>query len=241
MELPHLKEYIPEENYNKIHNAKPLPQLYPGQDILFLLPGKPNTYLHGTIMSPVSIPKGYTLESQGSQYCRTWQHIHPLNCDTATSISRPHFESPATQISVEKPEDSTTKTTTLSQISRPQASKCTITPSKQTATSCHIPPSQIPRPCTANDTHIERPFTLPHNAATCPQHKTINPYKHHTTHNKLVFSPSSSCQQSTSTIHSDPESDTNTSISTSTFNPTSPTQSKSNSESSHMPHNLFHQ
>ena len=58
---------------------KTLPDITPGQKVLFLSPAEPHQYIEGTITSHASTPKSYIIESQGRSYCCNCQHIHPLN------------------------------------------------------------------------------------------------------------------------------------------------------------------
>ena len=98
------KKALQKENHSKLHNTRSLPELHPGQGVLFLSPNSPNTYIQDIITSPASAPR------------RTKQHICPLNCDTYLSpISGPFI----TQISAADPDKSTAETTP-SLIQRPQ-------------------------------------------------------------------------------------------------------------------------
>ena len=72
------------DNHDSRHQAKPLPELQPGQ-VLFLSPvDNKSEYIPGTILSPSSTPRSYKIEANGRIYCRTRQHIctihtiHPL-------------------------------------------------------------------------------------------------------------------------------------------------------------------
>ena len=73
------KKTIQKENYDKHHNTKTLPDITPGQKVLFLSPTEPHQYIEGTITSHASTPRSYIIESQGRSYCHNCQHIHPLN------------------------------------------------------------------------------------------------------------------------------------------------------------------
>ena len=61
---------------------KPLPELKPGQKILFLSPKEENQYIEGTVTSKASTPRSYYLESQSKQYCHTRQHICAIDINT---------------------------------------------------------------------------------------------------------------------------------------------------------------
>ena len=67
---------------------KPLPELKPGQKILFLSPKDENQYIEGTVTSKASTPRSYYLESQGKQYCRTRQHIRAIDTNTSQDHQR---------------------------------------------------------------------------------------------------------------------------------------------------------
>ena len=73
------KKTAQKENYDKHHNTKTLPDITPGQKILFLSPAEPHQYIEGTITSHASTPRSYIIESQGRSYHRNCQHIRPLN------------------------------------------------------------------------------------------------------------------------------------------------------------------
>ena len=90
------KKTTQKENYDKHHNTKPLPDITPGQKVLFLSPAEPNQFIEGTITSHASTPRSYIIESQGRNYRRNRQHIRPLNPiitrpspDSHTFITRP--------------------------------------------------------------------------------------------------------------------------------------------------------
>ena len=73
------KKTTQKENYDKHLNTKILPDITPGQKILFLSPAEPHQYVEGTITSHASTPRSYIIESQGRSYCCNRQHICPLN------------------------------------------------------------------------------------------------------------------------------------------------------------------
>ena len=90
-QTPHAIDYEEIRNYlldkkstqkryhDQSHNVKPLPELKPGQKILFLSPKDENQYIEGTLTSKASTHRSYYLESQGKQYCHIRQHIHPID------------------------------------------------------------------------------------------------------------------------------------------------------------------
>ena len=62
-------------HYDKRHNVRDLPELYPGQAVLFLSPADTNIYIEGTITGPSTTPCSYTIEAQGKTYCHNREHI----------------------------------------------------------------------------------------------------------------------------------------------------------------------
>ena len=69
------------------HNVKPLPELKPGQQVLFLSPAEQNQYFKGTVTTKATTPRNYYLEIQDKTYYHTFQHICTINADTP--ITRP--------------------------------------------------------------------------------------------------------------------------------------------------------
>ena len=61
------------------HNARSLPHLSQGQEVLFLSPADPNHYMEGTVLAKAPQPRSYLLESQGKTYRQTCQHICSLS------------------------------------------------------------------------------------------------------------------------------------------------------------------
>ena len=70
------------------HNARDLPELHPGQPVLFFNHADANSYKEGTITGPATTPRGYRLEAQGRVFHCTRQHTCPLDIDT-TPFPRP--------------------------------------------------------------------------------------------------------------------------------------------------------
>ena len=65
----------------KHHNEtqyQDLPELHPGQPVLFLSPAAVNLYIEGTITDPPTTPCSYMIEAQGRTYCcnRTTSSSH---------------------------------------------------------------------------------------------------------------------------------------------------------------------
>ena len=75
--------------YDTRHNTRPLPDLSPGQDVLFLSPVDQMSYLEGTIVSQASTPRSYIIEAQGRRYRHNRQHIKPINTDPPSPLARP--------------------------------------------------------------------------------------------------------------------------------------------------------
>ena len=67
------------DNHDSRHQAKLLPELLPGQQVLFLSPvNNKSEYIPGTILSPSSTPRSYKIEANGRIYHCTRQHIHTI-------------------------------------------------------------------------------------------------------------------------------------------------------------------
>ena len=79
---------VHKRNHNRIHNVKDLPELHPGQAVLFLSPADVNAYTESTITGPSTTPRSYIIEAQGRTYCHNRQHIRPIHIDTVP-IPRP--------------------------------------------------------------------------------------------------------------------------------------------------------
>ena len=76
------------DNHDSRHQAKPLLELQPGQQALFLSPvNNKSEYIPGTILSPSSTPWSYKIEANGRIYHCTRQHIHAIN--TIQPFTRP--------------------------------------------------------------------------------------------------------------------------------------------------------
>ena len=82
------KKATQKEYHDKSHNAKPLPELKPGQKLLFLSPREENQYIEGTITTKAGIPRSYYIECQGKTYYHTHQHILAIN--TEIPVSQDH-------------------------------------------------------------------------------------------------------------------------------------------------------
>ena len=71
------------------HNINPLPELKPGQKILFLSLKDENQYMEETVTSKASTPRSYYLESQGKQYHHNQQHIHAIDINALQDHQQP--------------------------------------------------------------------------------------------------------------------------------------------------------
>ena len=69
------KKATQKENHDKSHKARTLPDMIPGQEVLFLSPADPHQYIEGTITTHASTPRSYIIESNGRKYCQNCQHI----------------------------------------------------------------------------------------------------------------------------------------------------------------------
>ena len=71
------------ENHDRRHQVKPLPELQPRQQVLFLnCTDNKSEYIKGTILSQASTPRHYKTEANGRIYHCTRQHICTNNADT---------------------------------------------------------------------------------------------------------------------------------------------------------------
>ena len=69
MQLPYQQESNPpKENHDKRDKARTLPDIIPGQEVIFLSPADPQQYIEGTITAHASLPRSYIIESNGRNY-----------------------------------------------------------------------------------------------------------------------------------------------------------------------------
>ena len=102
------KKQSQKQYFDKSHNMKPLSQLNPGQEVLFLLPADHQSYIPGTIIDKASTPWNYTIEAQGIQYHRTRITSTPLNMISSLGklcITQSHLKalSQATSLNPQSP------------------------------------------------------------------------------------------------------------------------------------------
>ena len=79
---------VQKKHHERRHNTKDLPELHPGQPVLFLSPADVNSYTEGTITGPSTTSCSYMIEAQGRTYCHKRHHFHPIHTDT-TPFPRP--------------------------------------------------------------------------------------------------------------------------------------------------------
>ena len=97
IDLEQVKDYlinkrsVQKHYFNKRHNTRPLPDLSPGQDVLFLSLVDQMSYLEGTIASQANMPRSYLIEAQGCRYRCNRQHIRPINTEPPSPLARPYM------------------------------------------------------------------------------------------------------------------------------------------------------
>ena len=156
------------KHYDKRHNVRDLPDLYPGQAVLFLSPADTNIYIEGTITGPSTTPHSYNIEAQGRTYCRNREHICPLNIDKPT-ISRPsaHQEIPISgpsppQSPISSPPGDNSCQTSSARPSKPSripTLRHSASPSHNPATKHQVKTNHKPLSCipTSTNKFISRP------------------------------------------------------------------------------------
>ena len=155
------KKNLQKEYHDKTHNAKPLPELSQGQEVLFLSPADPNQYIEGTVLAKAPQPRSYLLESQGKTYRCTRQHIRPLSNAVIPRPSEPEqqittiSEPPASKhqnSTISGPPMSEQQKSTITRPPMPEHQNTSIT--RPSASPRYIPtisrpptPKPIPAPC----------------------------------------------------------------------------------------------
>ena len=66
------------DQFNKAHRVQALPELPPGQEVLFKSQAD-NEYIPGTISEKAPALQSYIIEAQGKKYCRTREHVWPIH------------------------------------------------------------------------------------------------------------------------------------------------------------------
>ena len=86
------KKQAQKQYFNKSHNTKPLPQLNPGQELLFLSPADQSSHTPNIIVDKALTLQSYTIEAQGKKYHRTREHICPIQQDIISKKTIHHLE-----------------------------------------------------------------------------------------------------------------------------------------------------
>ena len=155
------KKNLQKEYHDKTRNAKSLPDLSQGQEVLFLSPADPNQYIEGTVLAKAPQPRSYLLESQGKTYHHTRQHICSLSNAIIPRPSEPEqqittISGPSTSkhqnVTISGPPPSEQQKTTITGPPMPEHQNTTIT--RPSASPRYIPtisrpptPKPIPAPC----------------------------------------------------------------------------------------------
>ena len=66
------------DQFNKAHGVQGLPELSPGQEVLFKSPAD-NEYILGNIIEKAPVLGSYYIEAQGKKYHRTREHVQPIH------------------------------------------------------------------------------------------------------------------------------------------------------------------
>ena len=73
------------DQFNKSHWSHALPELPPGQEVLFRSP-LDDDYISGTIIKKATAPHSYIIEAQGKRYCKTREHVLPIHINISPPI-----------------------------------------------------------------------------------------------------------------------------------------------------------
>ena len=98
----HVKNYLIDKKVtqtkycDKSHNVKPLLELKPHKQVLFLSPTEQIQYIGGKVTTKAATPRSYFLETQGKTYHWRCQHTCTINANT-TSITRPNHHKTMSQ------------------------------------------------------------------------------------------------------------------------------------------------
>ena len=66
------------DQFNKAHGVQALPELPPGQEVLFRSPAS-DEYIPGTIIEKALALQSYFIKAQGKKYRRTREHVWPIH------------------------------------------------------------------------------------------------------------------------------------------------------------------
>ena len=72
------RKQSPKTYFDKAHGACDLPELGPGQEVLFWSPAK-DEYIPRTIIESTTVLHSYVIEAQGKRCCRTKEHLQPIH------------------------------------------------------------------------------------------------------------------------------------------------------------------
>ena len=142
--MEHVQDYLIAKKqsqklyFDHVQNAKEIKQLDPGQEVLFLSTAE-SAYTPGMIIDRASTPRGYYIEAQSKQYCRTRQHIRPIQQDI--------FKSPVPKPKAQLPKPSCIPKPSLSARAHPNTLPQSIHPKPKglASTAYTISNSCIPR------------------------------------------------------------------------------------------------
>ena len=83
-----LKKQAQNTHFDQAHGTRELPELGPGQEVLFMCPAD-DEYIPGTIIDKATEPHSYILEAQGIWFCRTREHIRPIHLNIPAPKQQP--------------------------------------------------------------------------------------------------------------------------------------------------------
>ena len=167
-------------------NATDLPELNPGQPVLFLNLADVDTYIEGTITGPSTTPCSYTTEAQGRTYCCYRYHICPIHINT-TPISGPSMHQG-------KPISGS-----------PSTKSHQSDPVKQPKQSC-IPTQKFPTPSSYSPTtnHKVNSCQKPTSHIPTPQHKLLPKTSAYMSKPTSQNKYNSSLTRPSTTVHNNP-------------------------------------
>ena len=88
------KKQAQKKNFNMPHGVRPLLNLYPGQEVLFLSPANQHSYIPSTIIDKAPSPQSNLIDIKGKQYHRSREHICPLQQDLFKLLTPKTQETP---------------------------------------------------------------------------------------------------------------------------------------------------
>ena len=90
------------DQFNKSHRDHTLPELPPGQEVLFRSP-LDDMYIPGTIIEKATAPHSYIIEAQCKRYHRTREHVQPIHFNLPPSAHQQQNPHPKQCISGPSP------------------------------------------------------------------------------------------------------------------------------------------